>query len=148
MPVLVSPEVENAGAVTLPAAGRSGAVMFAEPLMLCPQIVRAVPQLAVVMAAEPLKFVPLMARVVCNVVAVVALPDRAPVKVVAVTPVKPAKDAAVPPKAMLVDPIVSELLVRLALPMLLSVLFEPLMVLLVSVAVLARSAKTWAVLAT
>jgi hypothetical protein len=69
MPVLVSPEVENAGAVTLPAAGRTGAVMFAEPLMLCPHIVRAVPQLAVVIAAVPLKFVPLMALAVVKLAA-------------------------------------------------------------------------------
>jgi hypothetical protein len=69
MPVSVSPEVENAGAVTLPAAGRTGVVMFAEPLMLCPQIVRAVPQLAVVMFAEPLKLVPLIVRAVVRVAA-------------------------------------------------------------------------------
>ena len=87
MPVLVSPEVENAGAVTEPAAGRTGAVILAEPLMLCPQIVLAVPQFAVVMLADPLKDVPFIVLAVCRVVAVVAvvaLPDNAPVKVGAV----------------------------------------------------------------
>ena len=74
MPVFVSVETENAGAVTEPAAGLTGAVMLAEPLIDCPQIVLAVPQFAVVMLAEPLNEVPLIVRAVCKVVAVAALP--------------------------------------------------------------------------
>ena len=47
--------------------------------------------------------------------------------------VNPAKLLAVPPKETLVEPIVTDELVRLELPMLDSVLLDPLMVLLVSV---------------
>lgn len=60
---------------------------------------------------------------------------------VTVTLVIPAKANVVAPRAILVVPMVSELLVRALLGMFVSVLLEPLMVLLVSVSVVARPTK-------
>ena len=93
IPVLVSPEVENAGRDTVPAAGSKGSVMFAEPLTELPHKVLAV----------------------CHAVAVEALPVRAPTNVVEVTEVKPANVVTVAPRDTAVEPIVTELFVSLAL---------------------------------
>ena len=53
--MLVSPEVENAGADALPAAGNNGAVIFAEPFVDWPHKFLAVVQVAadVAVAAFP-----------------------------------------------------------------------------------------------
>ena len=77
-----------------------GKFMFAEPLKLTPPIVRAVVRVAAdpvvfwfppvftpgrLMSAEPLKLTPPIFLAVCSVVAVVALPDSAPLNVVVVS---------------------------------------------------------------
>ena len=55
----------------------------------------------------------------------VALPDNAPVNVVAETDVKPVSVRLVAPSAILVEPIVNELVVRAPLGMLVSAAPEP-----------------------
>ena len=70
-----------------------------------------------------------------------ALPVRAPTKDVEVTEVKPAIVVTVAPKDTDVLPMVMFELLKLALPMLLKVLFEPEIVLLVRVSVVARPTK-------
>ena len=75
--------------------------------------------------------------VAANLVAVDALPVRAPVNDVEVTDDRPAIVVAELPSEIAVVPTVTDELVRLELPMLVSVLAEPEMVLLV---------KVWAVL--
>jgi len=95
----------------------------------------------IVISDDPLKLTPLILRAVCNVAAVVALPLSAPAKLVDVTEVSPVRVVDVPPRLMLVDPIVTALLTRLALATFDSVLLAPLIVLLVSVSVVARPTK-------
>jgi len=117
-----------------------------------PDTLMPVPAVTTVMLLEPSKFTPWICLVVCRVVAVEALPDRAPVKVVAVTPVSPAKEVTVPPKDTEVDPIVTALFAKLALeiaaePLRLPlvkpvIVFEPAaIVLLVRVSVVALPTK-------
>ena len=94
-----------------------------------------------VIAALPSKLTPLIVRAVCNAVAVLALPVNAPVNPVDVTLVKPANVVDVAPNAVDVEPIVTELFVKLALAMLDNVLELPLIVLLVNVSAPANVAN-------
>ncbi len=92
----------------------------------------------IVIAAEPSNETPLMLRAVARVVAVDALPVRAPTNAVEVTEVSPAKVVTVAPRLTSVEPIVTLLFVREALPTFDSVFDAPLIVLLVNVSVVAR----------
>ena len=65
---------------------------------------------AIVISAEPLKLVPLIVLAVARVVAVLALPVKAPTKLVLVTLLSPAIVVADAPRLMLVEPTVTELL--------------------------------------
>jgi len=88
------------------------------------------------MLAVPSNVTPPIVRPVASAVAVLALPVRSPVNVVAATEVRPAKEIAVAPKDTVVLPIVTELFVSEAFPMLEIVLDDPLIVLLLNVSVL------------
>ena len=99
----------------------------------------------IVMSAEPSKATPLMFFVAANFVAVEALPVRAPVNEVDDTDDRPEIVVAELPNEIAVVPMVTDELVRLELPILVSVLAEPEIVLLVRVCAVLISAISPAV---